>query len=93
MEHQKILNLLNEANNSKFVTRKWNFVNDNSKANYDAANENTYIEVLKSTLCDYNDVYILVRGDITIIGHQATQVAFKNCASFTKLSQKLMKRK
>ena len=89
MEHQKILNLLNEANNSKFVTRKWNFVNDNSKANYDAANENTYIEVLKSNLCDYNDVYILVRGDITIIGHQATQVAFKNCASFTKCITKI----
>ena len=34
MEHQKILNLLNDANDSKFVTRKWNAVNDNSKANY-----------------------------------------------------------
>ena len=31
MEHQKIINLLNEANNSKFVTRKWSIVNDNSK--------------------------------------------------------------
>ena len=28
MKHQKMLNLLNEANNSKFVTRKWNIVND-----------------------------------------------------------------
>ena len=28
MEHQKILNLLNEANDSKFVTRKWNIVNE-----------------------------------------------------------------
>ena len=93
MEHQKILNLLNEANNSKFVTRKWNFVNDNSKANYDAANENTYIEVLKSNLCDYNDVYILVKGDITIIGHQATQVAFKNCVSFTKCITKIDEKK
>ena len=26
MKHQKILNLLNEANDSKFVTRKWNIV-------------------------------------------------------------------
>ena len=34
MEHQKILNLLNEANSSKFVTRKWNIVNDQSNANY-----------------------------------------------------------
>ena len=32
-------NLLNEANDSKFTTRKWNIVNDNSKLNYDAANE------------------------------------------------------
>ena len=36
MEHQKILNSLNEANDSKFVTRKWNIVNDNSKTNYGA---------------------------------------------------------
>ena len=28
MEHQKILNLLNEANNSKFLRRKWKIVND-----------------------------------------------------------------
>ena len=31
MEHKKILNLLNEANNSKSVTEKWNIVNDNPK--------------------------------------------------------------
>ena len=30
MEHQKILNLLNEANDSKFVTRKWTNVNVNN---------------------------------------------------------------
>ena len=28
MEHQKILNLLNEPKSSKFVTRKRNIVND-----------------------------------------------------------------
>ena len=39
MEHQKILNLLNEENDFKFVTRKWNIVNDQSNANYDAGNE------------------------------------------------------
>ena len=42
------------------------------------------IEVLKSSLCDYNDAYISVRGDITIIGHHVTQVAFKSCAPFKK---------
>ena len=34
MEHQKILNLLNEVNNSKFVSRNGNIVDDNSKVNY-----------------------------------------------------------
>ena len=86
MEHQKILNLLNEANTSKFITRKWNIVNDdNSKANYNAGNEITYnTEVLKSNLCDYNDAYILVKGDITVTAAPEIQVAFKNCAPFTK---------
>ena len=28
MKHQEILNLLNEATDSKFVTRKWYTVND-----------------------------------------------------------------
>ena len=53
MKHQKILNLLNKANDSHFVTRKWNVDNDNSKASYDVANESTnYTEVLKSNFCD-----------------------------------------
>ena len=35
-------------------------------------------EILKSNLCEYNDAYILVMGDMTILVHIATQVAFKN---------------
>ena len=90
MEHQKILNLLNEANDSKFVTRKWNIVNDNSNSNYAAANEITYnTPISKSNICDYNDVYILVTVDITVIVAPATQVAFKNCAPFTKCITKI----
>ena len=60
-------------------------VNDQSNKNYDAENEIIYItEVLKSNLCNYSDAYILVRGDITIVGDNGTQVALKNCAPFTK---------
>ena len=40
--------------------------------------------ILKSNLCDYIDAYILVRGNITIIGHQVTQIPFKNCVPFIK---------
>ena len=35
MEHQKILNLLNEPSNFEFVTREWNIVNDQSTENYE----------------------------------------------------------
>ena len=62
MEHQKILNSLNEAGDSKFVTRKWNIVSDQSNTNYYVGNRIIYdTEVLKSNLCDFNDAYILVR--------------------------------
>ena len=90
MDHQKVLNLLNEANDSKFVTRKWNIVNDQSNANYDVGNEIIYItEVSKSNLCDYNNTYILVRGDITVTAAPETQVSFKNCTSFSKYISKI----
>ena len=45
MEDKKILNLLKEASNSKFVTR--NIVNDQSNTNYDAGNEIIYKREVK----------------------------------------------
>ena len=52
MEHQKVLNLLNEADDSTFVTRKWNILNDKSNVNFDVGNEIIYnIDVLKSNIC------------------------------------------
>ena len=42
MEYQKILNLLNEANDSKFMVRKWNIVDDISNVNYGVGNEINY---------------------------------------------------
>ena len=52
-EYQKILNLLNEASNSNFVTRKWNIISDQSNANNNVGNKIIYnTEVLKYNLCD-----------------------------------------
>ena len=34
MEHQKILNLLNEPCDSELVTKKWDIMNDQSNASY-----------------------------------------------------------
>ena len=90
MEHQKILNLLNESINSKFVTIKWNIVNDNSKAGYGVEKQNTYnTKFLKSNLCNYINAFILVRGDITVRAADETQLALKNCAPFTKRIKKI----
>ena len=90
MEHEKTLNLLNEANDSKFVTRKWNVANDQSNANYDVGNEIIYnTELLKYKLWDCSYTYILVRGDITVTATPTTQVSFKNCAPFTKCITKI----
>ena len=90
MEHQKILDLLNEANDTKFVIRKWNIANYLSHASYEVGNEIIYItEVLKSNLCHYNDPYNIVKGNITVTAAPTTQVAFKNCAPFTKCITKI----
>ena len=90
MEHQNILNLFNEQNDSKFVTRKWNIVNDQSNATYDAGKEvisNT--GALKSKLYNHNDAYILVKGNITVTTAPATQESFKNCPPFCKCITKI----
>ena len=76
---------MNEPSDSKFVTRKWNIVNDQSNKKYDEGSEIICdAEVLKSNVCDYNDTYILVKGDITVTTTSTAQVSFKHCAPFTK---------
>ena len=91
MAHQKILNLLNEANDSKFVTRKWNIANDQSYGKYGERNEIIYnTDVCKSNLGDSNDVFILVRGDITIVARNLpAKITFKSCVPFTKCITKI----
>ena len=78
---------MNEPNDSKFVTRKWDIVNDQSNSNHDIRNK-IICKVLKPDLCDYNDAYILVKCDITVTAAPAIQVLFKNCAPFNKCIKK-----
>ena len=88
----KSLSLLNEANHSKFMTIKWNIVNDLSNANHDVGNKIIYnTEILQSNLCDYNDTHIVVADDINVLAAPAMYVSFKNCASFTKCTKKINK--
>ena len=96
MEYQKIANLIDDDTPnqpSKFKTRNWVEINDESRRAY---NVNSQIKfkttMLKSSLCDYSDAYILVKGTISVNNTAAQgananntnkKVIFKNCAPFT----------
>ena len=89
MEYYKINNLLDSESKilSKFVTRQ--YVKVNSLSN--TYNENKSIRfktpMLRSDLCDYSDVYILIKGTIIVAGNnprdrQDRPVILKNNAPF-----------
>ena len=95
MEYQKIANLIENTPNqpSKFRTKNWVEINDESRGVY---NVNSQIKfkttMLKSSLCDYSDAYILLKGIISANNTAADgaaanntnkKVIFKNCAPFT----------
>ena len=70
MEYQKIANLLNDESNkpSKFRTRNWVEINDESRGTYTSNDIKLKTTMLRSNLCDYADAYIFVKGTITITG-------------------------
>ena len=101
MEYQKIGNLIDDTSNqpSKFRTKNRVEINDESRG---AHNVNSQIKfkttMLKSSLCDYSDAYIIVKGTITVnnnAGNGAAanntnkKVIFKNCAPFTNCISKI----
>ena len=52
---------------SKFRTKKWIEINDKSRVKFNTNNDIRFkTTILKSTLCDYSDGYIHVKGRITI---------------------------
>ena len=71
MEYQKKSNFLNDAFSqpSKFRTKNWVEINDESKGTYTSNDITLKTTMLRSNLCDYTDEYILVKGTITITGH------------------------
>ena len=69
MEYQKVINLLDNTLNqpSKFRTKNWVYLNDESRGTYKKNSQRKFkTKKLKSSLCDYSDAYILVKGRITV---------------------------
>ena len=95
MEYQKIANLIDDTSNqpSKFRTRNWLEINDESRGAYNVNGQIKFkTTMLKSSLCDYSDAYILFKGTISVNNTAAAgtavnninkKVIFKNCVPFT----------
>ena len=72
MEYQKIISLLDNASNqpSKFKTENWTKINHLSNRVYSTGSDIRFKTImLKSSLCDYSDVYIFVKGTMIITGN------------------------
>ena len=93
MQYQKIINLLDNTQNqpTKFRTKNWVEINDEARETYNTKSQIRFkTSMLRSGLCDYNNAYILVKGNIIIAQETAAapknankKVIFKNCAPFT----------
>ena len=95
MEYQKIINLLDNTPNQtcKFKAKSWVEINDESQGMYNKNNQIRFkTTILRSSLCDYSDAYILVKRTVTRENKAARdqqnnvankKVIFKNCAPFT----------
>ena len=76
MEYQKITNLLDDSSDktSTFRIKHWVETNNESRAAYNDDKQIRFkTTMLKSSLCDYSDAYILVKGKITITGAGASR--------------------
>ena len=79
---------------SRFRRINWVEINDESIGKHDSSSIKLKMSMIRTNLCDYSDLYILVSGAIAITGDRdddATEradernkgVIFKNCAPYT----------
>ena len=93
IEYQKIINLLDNTQNqaTKFRTKNWVEINDQPGGTYSVNSQiQSKTSMLRSSLCDYNDAYILVSATITVPNtgiaanpNNRKNIIIKNCAPFT----------
>ena len=83
---------------SKFRTKNWVEVNDESRGTYSVNSQIKFKTLmLRSRLCDYSDVYILVSATITVPNTAAAgadpnnrkNIIIKNCAPFINCTSEI----
>ena len=71
MGYQKIIQLLHNTPNqpTKFRTKTWIEINNDSRGTYNTNSQTKFKTLmLRSSLCDYSDAYILLSETRTITG-------------------------
>ena len=78
---------------SKFRTKNWVEINDDARRSYNKNNQIKFkTTMLKSSLCDYSNAYIVIKGNVTVNNTAVAdgdankinkKVAFKNCSPST----------
>ena len=71
MQFQKIVNFLDITSDNKdltkFVTKKWIEIYDQSEGNYNVNKEiRIKTSILRSDLCNYSDAYIILKESVTV---------------------------
>ena len=101
MEYQKIKKLLENTSNhpSKVRTKNWIEINDDIRGVHSSNKQIRFkTTMVRSSLCDFSDAYILVKGNITFNNTAAAdananninkKVIFKNCTPFTNCISKI----
>ena len=78
---------------SKFRTKNRIKVNDDSRGKCNTNSQRKFKTLtLESSLCDYSDTYILVKGNSTLVaggGNNNKEVMFKNCAPSTDCTNEI----
>ena len=91
MEYQKIINLLENTVNqpSRFRTKHWAEINDESSGNYNINSQIKFkTSLLRSSLCDYSDAYMSATITVPNTAEAAAaknrkKIIIKNCFPFT----------
>ena len=101
MEYKKIASFVDNASNqpSKFRTKNRVEINDESRGTYSVNRQIDFkTSMLRYSLCDYSDAYILVKGNITFnntaaadadVNNADKKAIFNNCALFTDCISKI----
>ena len=99
MEYKKIIKFLNKTTNqsTKFRRKNWVEINDESPLTYNTISQIKFKSaMLRSSLWDYSDAYILVHRTMPVVQETAAapnnanrKVIFKYCARFTSCIRRI----